>query len=68
MHILQSKHTKVSEKEAESLLQEMNLAKNQLPRILLSDPALPEESEIGDVIKIIRKAEGEETLFYRVVV
>ena len=64
MHILQSKHSKLSEKEAEELLKKLNISKAQLPRIFVSDPALPENCQVGDVIKIER-AEGS---YFRVIV
>ncbi len=68
MHILQSKHKKLNEKEVEELLEKFNISKSQLPKILLNDPALPEGCEIGDVVKIERK-EGDKTyLYYRVVI
>ena len=68
MHILQSKHTKISQKEAEILLQKFNISQSQLPKILSSDPALPEGCEVGNIIKITRKEDGQENIFYRVVV
>lgn len=70
MHILQPKHTKLSEKESEELLTKINISKSQLPKILSSDVALPEGCVPGDVIKIERKEkeEGKTILFYRVVV
>jgi DNA-directed RNA polymerase subunit H len=68
MHILQPKHTKLSEKETDELLSKLNLAKPQFPRILSSDPALPEGCEVGDIIKIERKEDNEKIIYYRVVV
>jgi len=68
MHILQSKHTKLSEKETDELLSKLNISKVQLPRIFSDDPALPEGCEIGDIIKIERKEEGGSVIFHRVVV
>jgi len=64
MHILQSKHSKLSEKESEQLLIDLNVSKAQLPKILSTDPAIPEDCVVGDIIKIKRK-EGD---FFRVVV
>jgi len=64
MHILQSKHTKLSEKELEEFFKKINISKAQLPKILSTDPALPEGCNIGDVIKIERKA----GVYHRVVV
>ena len=55
MHVLQPKHIKLDENGSESILSSMNISKAQLPKILLSDPALPEGCEVGDVIKIERK-------------
>ena len=64
MHVLQSKHSKLSEKDAHELLEKMNISKSQLPKILSSDSALPENCEVGNIIKIERKDE----VFFRVVV
>jgi len=68
MHILQSKHIKLSEKEVETLLEKFNVSKAQIPKIFSNDPAIPENCKVGDIIKIERK-EGEKTnIYYRVVV
>ena len=64
MHILQPKHIKIDEKEVEELLNKLNISKTQLPRILLSDAALPEGCEVGDIIKIKR----DEGTYFRVVI
>ena len=63
MHILQPKHTKLSNKEVEELLTKLNISEAQLPRIFLSDPSLPENCQVGDVIKIDR-ADG---TYFRVI-
>lgn len=68
MHILQPKHIKINEKEAQELLDQYNLSKSQLPKIFLSDPALPEGCNVGDIIKIERSEEGKINLYFRVVV
>ena len=64
MHILQPKHTKLNEKEVEELLKKLNISKTQLPRIFVSDPALPEDCQVGDVIKIDRT----DGVYYRVII
>lgn len=64
MHILQPKHTKLSEKEAEEFIKKINISKAQLPKILSTDAGLPEGCNIGDIIKIERKT----GLYHRVVV
>lgn len=68
MHILQPKHIKLSEKEKNELLEKFRISPSQLPKIVSTDPALPEGCNKGDIIKIERKEEGETYLFYRVVV
>jgi DNA-directed RNA polymerase subunit H (RpoH/RPB5) len=64
MHILQPKHIKLNEEEAEDLLKRLNVSKAQLPRILSTDNALPEGCSVGDIIKIERKSGN----YFRVVV
>ena len=64
MHVLQPKHIRLSDKDAEELLKKLNISKSQLPKIFLTDPALPEGCEIGDIIKIERT----NSVYYRVVV
>jgi len=69
MHILQPKHIKLNEKDEQELLEKLNISKSQLPKILSTDPALPEGCELGDIIKIERKEEeGKINIYYRVVV
>ena len=68
MHVLQPKHTKIKEKESHELLEKLNISKAQLPKILSSDPSLPEDCKVGDIIKIERKDENKTNIYYRVVV
>ena len=68
MHILQPKHSKITEKEAEELLDTLNISKAQLPKILSMDTALPEGCVIGEIIKVQRKEEENLFVSYRVVV
>ena len=50
------------------MLQGFNVSKSQLPKIDVTDPALPEGCQPGDIIKIERK-EGEKThIYHRVVI
>ncbi len=67
-HILQPKHIKLNEKEVEDLLVKLNISKNQLPKILSSDPPLPENCIVGDVVKIERKEDNKINTYFRVVV
>lgn len=68
MHIFQPKHSKLNKKEEQELLETLNISKTQLPKIKSTDPALPEGSVIGDIIKIERKDDDEINNYYRVVI
>lgn len=68
MHILQPKHTKLKEEEAEKVLEQLNISPSQLPRILSNDAATPEGAIPGDIIKIERKSGDGVNIYYRVVV
>lgn len=67
MHILQPKHLKLKADEVEKLLSKYNISLAQLPKIKITDPALPEGCEISDVIKIERNSSNKKTFYYRVV-
>jgi len=69
-HILQPKHIILKPKEAEKLIAEYNISVAQLPKIKVTDPALPDGANVGDIIKIERKDQesGKTTPYYRVVV
>ena len=67
MHILQPKHSKLSEEEVNKLLSKLNISVVQLPKIKVNDAALPEGCEVSDVIKITRIIEGKEQIYYRAV-
>jgi len=68
MHILQSKHTKLSEEEATKILEELNISKTQLPRIPSTDAAIPNGCQRGDIIKLERKEGSDTIVYFRVVV
>jgi len=67
MHELQPKHTKLKKEEVEKLLNQFNISLSQLPKIKITDPALSEDFDIADVVKIERNFNGEKTVYYRVV-
>lgn len=69
-HILVPKHTKLSNKEIDELLNTYNVSKRQLPRISKNDAAIKDmKLKVGDIVKIKRESPtvGEYT-FFRVVV
>lgn len=68
MHILQPKHTLLKQEESDELLEKYNISLTQLPKIKITDPALPENANVGDIIKIEHKDEGEMAFYFRVVV
>ena len=69
MHILQSKHTLLKKEEIDTFLSKYNISLTQLPKIKITDSVLPENSSIGDVVKIERAdEEGKINEFFRVVV
>ena len=68
MHILQPKHIKLKLEEVKKLLEKYNISLSQLPKIKIEDPGLPEGCTVGDVIKIERKEEEKNHIYYRVVV
>lgn len=71
MHILQPKHVKLSPKEANLLLEKLNIAPAQLPKIKKSDPALSADAKVGDIIKIERKSPESPkgtAIYFRVVI
>jgi DNA-directed RNA polymerase subunit H (RpoH/RPB5) len=68
MHILQTKNTKLNEEESKRLLDKLNISKAQLPKILSSDPSLPENCQVGEIIKIQRKIKDKYETYFRVVV
>ena len=67
MHELQPKHTKLKKEEVEKLISQLNISLAQLPKIRITDPGLPEECEIGEVIKIERVEGDKKYPYYRVV-
>jgi DNA-directed RNA polymerase subunit H (RpoH/RPB5) len=69
-HVLVPEHFKLSDKEAKDVLKKYNVTFKEMPKILITDPAIqhlnPAES---DIIKIERKSRtaGKMT-FYRAVI
>lgn len=66
------KHVLLDESEVDDKLNPLNVTREQLPRILLKDPALKalsQEAKPGDVVEIHRASESAgSNLAYRVVV
>jgi len=68
MHILQPKHIKLNLEESQLVLAKLNISPLQLPKIMKKDPALPDDVNVGDIIKIERKTNNRKIVYYRVVI
>ncbi len=68
-HELVPEHTVLEEAALEEVLSEYDIDRTDLPKIAYSDPALPDEAEPGDVIKIVRDSRTtDQSIVYRLVV
>jgi DNA-directed RNA polymerase subunit H len=69
-HVLVPVHSKLNKEECEEVLKKYNVSKMQLPKILISDPAIAHlKADIDDIIMIERKSPTKGTaVYYRVVV
>ena len=68
-HELVPDHTVLDEGALEDVLEEYNIKKTDLPKIKRTDPALPDEAEVGDVVRIERNSRTTDTaVVYRLVV
>ena len=62
-------HTVLDEDGLETVLEEYGIERTDLPKIKRNDPALPDEAEAGDVVKIVRDSRTADTaVVYRLVV
>jgi DNA-directed RNA polymerase subunit H (RpoH/RPB5) len=68
MHSLQPKQIKLKPEEVNKLLTTLNISLAQLPKIKITDPTLPEDCNISDIIKIERILDDNKSaIYYRVV-
>jgi DNA-directed RNA polymerase subunit H len=69
-HDLVPEHTLLDDPErVEEVLAEYDVAKTDLPKIRLSDPALPDGAERGDVVRIERDSRTtDRAVVYRLVI
>jgi len=68
-HELVPDHTVLEAEALEGVLEEYNVAKTDLPKIKRSDPALPDEADVGDVVKIERDSRTtDQAVVFRLVV
>lgn len=68
-HELVPDHVLLDDGEIDEVLAEYDVKRTNLPKIKRTDPALPDEAEVGDVVKIVRNSRTtEEAVVYRLVV
>ncbi|ELZ38386.1 MULTISPECIES: DNA-directed RNA polymerase subunit H [Halorubrum] len=68
-HELVPDHVLLEPEEVDEVLAEYDVKRTNLPKIKRTDPALPDEAEVGDVVKIVRNSRTtEEAVVYRLVV
>ena len=59
----------MDEDDLDGVLAEYDIKRTDLPKITRSDPALPEDAEVGDVVKIVRDSRTtDQAIVYRLVV
>ncbi len=68
-HTLVPEHTVLDRDAVEDVLSEYDIRRTDLPKIHRRDAALPEDAEVGDVIKIVRDSRTtDKAIVYRLVV
>ncbi|ELY50704.1 DNA-directed RNA polymerase subunit H [Natronorubrum bangense] len=68
-HELVPEHTVLEEEVLEEVLSEYDIDRTDLPKIKYTDAALPDDAEVGDVIKIVRNSRTtDQAIIYRLVV
>ena len=68
-HTLVPEHTVLDEDLVDEVLTEYDIERTDLPKIKRTDKALPDDAEVGDVIKIVRNSRTtDRAIVYRLVV
>ncbi|MDL5362006.1 DNA-directed RNA polymerase subunit H [Halalkalicoccus sp. NIPERK01] len=68
-HTLVPEHSLMDEAELDAVLAEYDIKRTDLPKIKRTDPALPDEAEVGDVVKIVRESRTtDRAIVYRLVI
>ncbi len=68
-HTLVPEHTVLDEDLVDEVLAEYDIERTDLPKIKRKDKALPDDAEVGDVIKIVRNSRTtDRAVVYRLVV
>jgi DNA-directed RNA polymerase subunit H len=68
-HHMVPEHTVLDREAVESVLAEYDLDRTDLPKIQRRDAAIPDDAEVGDVVKIVRDSRTtDEAVVYRLVI
>jgi DNA-directed RNA polymerase subunit H len=68
-HNLVPEHTVLDHDTVEEVLSEYDISRTDLPKIQRRDAALPDDADVGDVVKIVRDSRTtDEAIVYRLVV
>ncbi|MGB9964107.1 DNA-directed RNA polymerase subunit H [Halobacterium sp. CBA1126] len=68
-HELVPEHTVLDEEDVEDVLVDYDIDRTDLPKIKRKDPALPDDAEVGDVVKIVRDSRTtDKAIVYRLVI
>ncbi|MFC6826784.1 DNA-directed RNA polymerase subunit H [Halopelagius fulvigenes] len=68
-HKLVPEHTLLEEDEVEEVLAEYDVSRTNLPKIKRTDKALPDDADVGDVVKIVRDSRTtDKAVTYRLVI
>ncbi|WP_225332988.1 DNA-directed RNA polymerase subunit H [Halomicrobium urmianum] len=68
-HELVPDHSVLDQDAVEDVLEEYNIKKTDLPKIKRTDPALPDDASVGDVIEVTRDSRtADQATVYRLVV
>ncbi|WP_336035196.1 DNA-directed RNA polymerase subunit H [Halobacterium yunchengense] len=68
-HELVPEHTVLDDEDVEDVLADYDIEVTDLPKIKLKDPALPDDAETGDVVKIVRDSRTtDKAIVYRLVI
>jgi DNA-directed RNA polymerase subunit H len=68
-HNLVPEHTIIEEGALEDVLAEYDIERTDLPKIKRTDPALPDDAEVGDVVEVVRDSRTtDQAVVYRLVI
>ena len=68
-HELVPHHEVVDEDDLQEVFDEYDIRRTDLPKILRTDPALPDDADVGNVVRIVRDSRTtDEAITYRLVV